>query len=119
MAIKTNVEPYTLLVRWKDGKLAGVMKRDLLRTVKDGKELKAQELPAEPVAEKDVPACIPAADSIAEVSRLLAVEAEQKDEIENLTGERDRLLEEVRTLKGLVEQLTPEIEQLKPQVEAS
>jgi hypothetical protein len=64
-------QPYELLVRWKDGNIAGVAKRTLLVVTKDDGSRDEVEGAAQPVSEEDVPGMFPHADLVAQVSRLL------------------------------------------------
>lgn len=91
MTIETTVEPYELLIRWKGGQISGLHKRELI-TVKDGDvTLSQSEGKATGIDPADVPAFFPAADAVAEVSRLMGELAERDDQIAELTNRIDVL----------------------------
>lgn len=102
MALETIREPYEILIRWRNGQISGLHKRELI-TVKDGEvTLSVSEGKPVPIEAAGVPDFMSPQDAIATASRLLT-EDNGKDtrilELEKANEEKDNLI------ANLVEQI--------------
>ena len=106
MTIQTIVEPYELLIRWRDGQISGVHKQEII-TVKDGETvLSVSEGKAQVLDLADVPSFIPAQDTLANISRLLSEAAQKDREIAALILERDDLASALAAARKQIEHLS-------------
>lgn len=73
MAIETEIQPYELLVRWKNGQVVGCHKRQLVITRDGGEIISEAETKATPLEQADVPAFFGETDVVAQISGVLAL----------------------------------------------
>jgi chromosome segregation ATPase len=100
MALEKITYPYEVLIRWKDGKVSGAHYVEASCVLEDGKVLSEQIGMAQPIPVERVADFYPAADALADVSRLCAaVKFEQSRALE-LERERDKAVDQVRRADG-------------------
>jgi len=105
MAVETKIEPYELLIRWDQGQVTGLHKREII-TILDGEEvLSVSEGKAKVLAEADVPDFFPAPDAVANVSRLLEDLRVRDSQIVDLSAERDNLAADLDAARKEIQRL--------------
>lgn len=111
MAIETVIEPYELLVRWKNGAITGAHMIHAVRTIQDGVTIATTELPPQSVVDAsgdgslvDEVLGIVQTSALADKASAESVAAAALDEIDRLRARITELEQDNAGMSALIEE---------------